>query len=104
MPWSSVPPLAIITVAIGVIGGLQHGVNYVYTGEKTAPHDKAGRTRWDRALFRRDLEASPAWEGHKRAANWADIDRQYAAWEKDQKLVAMVQARREVAAQAARST
>ena len=98
MPWSSAPPLVIITVMIGAMGGLQHAVNYAYTGHKQAPHDKAGRHRWDRAMFRRDLEASPDWQAHKRASNWYAVDRQYEAWEKDQKLVAMIEARRQVAA------
>lgn len=34
MPWQSAPPLVIITLAFGAIGGLMQGLNYVKYGRR----------------------------------------------------------------------
>ena len=50
MPWQSLPPLAIITVAVAGMGALQTGVHYLAHGEKR----RTGLDEWDHKMIARD--------------------------------------------------
>jgi hypothetical protein len=62
MPWQSLPPLAIIVVAIAGMGALQTGVHYLAHGEKR----RTGLDEWDHKMIKRD-EALKAAASNKSA-------------------------------------
>lgn len=51
MPIESLPPLAIITGAVALMGGIQQGVHYLFAGKPKA----VGADAWDRLMVKRDL-------------------------------------------------